>query len=683
MDQPTNTAAVHCDENWAQLLRGRLDSMAPAATLEYALQLLSHFPDIDMNALLDTARSIQRAWRASGRMAALGLPDSFLPFAVAIYLYTLETIGLLPGSVYKVVNGSMRVRERNGPGGIGADLENCLPYIKFLDEALRRLPDQFIVRGKVRRGVKWVYPSPAITGDLRHDPDSYFRPGNELYWYEFKSTSTNPEVMTRPHFCGVEPGPRTIFTVTATCGYDIKDFSAIPEAEVLFRPLVRLRVVGAARNVIDGRKPEDGGPTTLAESGHPDQVILQQIEEAGASRDTGAPSPPPPAPPPPPPKEGLHVTILAILMALFAVGAAAYGMKTIQKQEATIQVMMQQQQELIAAMLKDKQAELQSTNMLQTVEALAGQQAKAAEGATTTEEMEKVQKVTAVVVKLAEGDQRGANAAIKEAGAAMEETAAALYTKGAALKSEEKWAEAVNVLKKAVAKDATLKSAWFDLGYCLDFFGLKDYKGAEAAYRKAIEADPKYAAAHYNLGRLLDDVRKDYDGAEAAYRKAIEADPKNLFAHNNLGVLLKNVHKDYKGAEAAYRKAIEADPNNAAAHTNLGVLLEHVRKDYKRAEAAYRKAIEADPNNAGAHTNLGLLLQNVRKDYKRAEAAYRKAIEADPKYAISYWNLGDLLEKRRGDIGGAIKAIEGYILAGNPDNDGEQRLKKLRKKLGA
>ena len=45
-------------------------------------------------------------------------------------------------------------------------------------------------------------------------------------------------------------------------------------------------------------------------------------------------------------------------------------------------------------------------------------------------------------------------------------------------------------------------------------------------FRKAIELDSKHADAHYNLGHLLQFVRKDFDRAEAMYRKAIELDPR-------------------------------------------------------------------------------------------------------------------------------------------------------------
>jgi len=67
----------------------------------------------------------------------------------------------------------------------------------------------------------------------------------------------------------------------------------------------------------------------------------------------------------------------------------------------------------------------------------------------------------------------------------------------------------------------------------------------------------------------------------------------------------------------------------------------------------------------------------VRKDYAGAEAAYRKAIELDPTNAVRHWNLSTLLETR-GDIAGAILATQGYIEAGDPDNDGKKRIEALR-----
>ena len=134
----------------------------------------------------------------------------------------------------------------------------------------------YVFEGEVRRGVQWVYPSAD-----QHDPARHFTVGRALMWYEFKSTSKQVEVMTRPHFCGVLPGPRTIFTVNAVCGYAIEAFSFFQgvdsEHEVLFRPLSTFKVLHATKNIIDPKET-----VSLERSGFPAAISLQQVSSGGA-----------------------------------------------------------------------------------------------------------------------------------------------------------------------------------------------------------------------------------------------------------------------------------------------------------------------------------------------------------------------------------------------------------------
>ena len=93
-------------------------------------------------------------------------------FALAIYVYTLDD-----PMIYSVINRVMFDPARGVKGAAhGNDLSPgllaCAPYIKLLDEALARLPAAFVFRGRVQRGVKWVYPRPDA-----HDPERHFAPG--------------------------------------------------------------------------------------------------------------------------------------------------------------------------------------------------------------------------------------------------------------------------------------------------------------------------------------------------------------------------------------------------------------------------------------------------------------------------------------------------------------------------
>ena len=67
--------------------------------------------------------------------------------------------------------------------------------------------------------------------------------------------------MTRDHFCGVDAGPRTIFTIEARYAYSIEKFSFFhgvnSEHEVLILPLSKFQVKFAQKNIID---PISGNP---------------------------------------------------------------------------------------------------------------------------------------------------------------------------------------------------------------------------------------------------------------------------------------------------------------------------------------------------------------------------------------------------------------------------------------
>ena len=123
------------------------------------------------------------------------------------------------------------------------------------------------------------------------------------------------------------------------------------------------------------------------------------------------------------------------------------------------------------------------------------------------------------------------------------------YSEGQARINEKKWPEAIAAFQNCVALDANHSKAWFELGYT--YYEQNGKKSCEAQYEpytRCIALDPTNAAAHNNLGLVLEEVRKDYDGAERHYRKAIELDPKYTFAHWNLSLLVENQKNDIPGA---------------------------------------------------------------------------------------------------------------------------------------
>jgi eukaryotic-like serine/threonine-protein kinase len=142
-------------------------------------------------------------------------------------------------------------------------------------------------------------------------------------------------------------------------------------------------------------------------------------------------------------------------------------------------------------------------------------------------------------------------------------------------------------------------------------------------YQAAIAAAPANFAAHINLGSILCVVKRDYDGAIAYARRAIEIDPKHAYAPHNLGLALRN--KGQPGEAIPYlRKSIALDPTLAATHDVLGLALQD-RDQLDEAIECFLKATAFDPSFVGALEHLSLALL-AKGELDEAIACSKKAI---------------------------------------------------------
>ena len=91
---------------------------------------------------------------------------------------------------------------------------------------------------------------------------------------------------------------------------------------------------------------------------------------------------------------------------------------------------------------------------------------------------------------------------------------------------------------------------------------------AIAAYREALETDPRLAQAMNNLGALLGSTGKSAEALEL-FRRAVAVDARYAEARNNLGIALAGAGR-HADAVVEFDAALALEPTRAAWWNNLG-----------------------------------------------------------------------------------------------------------------
>ncbi len=169
-------------------------------------------------------------------------------------------------------------------------------------------------------------------------------------------------------------------------------------------------------------------------------------------------------------------------------------------------------------------------------------------------------------------------------------------------------------------------------------------------FRRAIEADPRYARAYaglafaYEMQGFQGDVAPAEAGerTRAAAMKALELDGDLAEAHTALAGYLDVYAWDPQAAEREHLRAIELDPDYATAHQWYGNLLTAIGR-LDEAVAEKRRGVELDPLSAPQNESLGSTLAAAGR-YGEAVAALESAIELEPTYWRAQTSLGSIYE---------------------------------------
>ncbi len=149
--------------------------------------------------------------------------------------------------------------------------------------------------------------------------------------------------------------------------------------------------------------------------------------------------------------------------------------------------------------------------------------------------------------------------------------------------------------------------------------GAGQLANAVAAFKRALELDPKYSDARNNLAIALGALGRFHEAVELC-EISLKSDPKNVLVWLSYAENLLQIGRG-EDADSAAQKAIELAPDFAQAWVSRGhVLTSRGQKD--QAVACFEKAIECDPDFIAAQVELvrqlgrktpALRAQNLKK----------------------------------------------------------------------
>lgn len=195
--------------------------------------------------------------------------------------------------------------------------------------------------------------------------------------------------------------------------------------------------------------------------------------------------------------------------------------------------------------------------------------------------------------------------------------------------------KAIMCWQTAIDWDPEYVDAYYNLGTAYN--QLQDYERSAQAFEQAIKLKPDYPEALYNLGLTLVKLNR-LDDAIHSYQKALEISPDDIDIHLALGsVYFKQ--KQLKPSLSAYESALSINPKSHSALVSVGAVLVEIG-EVDRAISYLNEALSIEPNDAQAYCNLGYAFM-LKEQTDEAIFFYNKALELDPTFADAYWHFNN------------------------------------------
>jgi tetratricopeptide (TPR) repeat protein len=177
------------------------------------------------------------------------------------------------------------------------------------------------------------------------------------------------------------------------------------------------------------------------------------------------------------------------------------------------------------------------------------------------------------------------------------------------------------------------------------FFDANDIERAIEAYKQAVDLNPDFGEAYFQLG-ISYAIREKAEEMTPANEPIIEEEeatptpaPKKSKNKKEEAVRTKKSEKAFENAVKVYKKFLVKNPKDAAAHYFIGRSYDKLDEDTD-ALKSLREAVKINPDNSDYQTELGKILMKLAQ-YDEAVRVLKKALELDANNLLAE----ELLEK--------------------------------------
>ena len=159
-------------------------------------------------------------------------------------------------------------------------------------------------------------------------------------------------------------------------------------------------------------------------------------------------------------------------------------------------------------------------------------------------------------------------------------------------------------------------------------------------YRRAIEINPNYTRATYNLGTLFEQQNK-YSDALKEFDNLLNQDPTNIAARYKLASVFLSLDH-YNKAIEHFNKILDTESEHIPTLRSLArAYLKTGEKE--KATECYNRLIQIDSENKDFHLDIAYIMKE-KKNYKQAEKEVNTYLKANPEDLRGRILLGDIYD---------------------------------------